>query len=719
MQISIGSLRQQEALLRYGILALTWVLGFCTRMYSVVRYESIIHEFDPWFNFRSTKLLVEEGSYEFWNWFDDRSWYPLGRVVGGTVYPGIMYTAAVMHSLFHIVGFKMSIKDVCVMTAPMWSGITAVSAFLLTSEISDAGSGLIAAVSIALIPGYMQRSVAGSYDNEAIAITLLILCFWVFLRSVSTGSILWAALASLSYLYMVSSWGGYIFITNIIPIYVLVMLLAGRYSHRLYVAYCGWYVLGTVLSMQIRFVGFNAIQSSEHMGALGVFGLLNLYVFIRWIRSFVSETTFRGLSQLVVMLAISMFVVAGFVGVVSGFIGPWTGRFYTLLDPTYASKHIPIIASVAEHQPTTWTSYFMDLHLFVFLIPVGLYVVFNNITDQNIFIIVYGTAAVYFSGVMVRLMLVLAPAAVILGSMGLSDFLKTFMAVIKTRVIDLDPLAAEQPAAGSSTQSQSKKSKQKTASASPKRRLRKEVAIAVVGFVFYLLGMYVRHSVWVTSEAYSSPSVVLSTKGPDGSRVFFDDFREAYYWLRQNTDEDSKVMSWWDYGYQLAGMANRTTIADNNTWNNTHIATVGRLLSAPEDLAYKICRKLDVNYVLVVFGGLLAFPSDDVNKFLWPVRITSAVDPTVVESDYLTVNGAYSVGPDISPALKESMVYKLAYYRFAELKVLPGKVGFDRARNTEIGHPSVSLKYFEEAFTSENWLVRIYKVKQPSAYGWK
>jgi dolichyl-diphosphooligosaccharide---protein glycosyltransferase len=54
----------------------------------VIRYESIIHEFDPWFNFRTTKYLTEEGFYNFWNWFDAESWYPLGRVIGGTIYPG-------------------------------------------------------------------------------------------------------------------------------------------------------------------------------------------------------------------------------------------------------------------------------------------------------------------------------------------------------------------------------------------------------------------------------------------------------------------------------------------------------------------------------------------------------------------------------------------------------------------------------------------------------
>jgi len=60
----------------------------------------------------------------------------------------------------------------------------------------------------------------------------------------------------------------------------------------------------------------------------------------------------------------------------------------------------------------------------------------------------------------------------------------------------------------------------------------------------------------------------------NSGRNILDDFREAYYWLWQNTDEDARVMSWWDYGYQIAGMANRTTLVDNNTWNNSHIALV-------------------------------------------------------------------------------------------------------------------------------------------------
>ena len=36
----------------------------------------------------------------------------------------------------------------------------------------------------------------------------------------------------------VSSWGGYVFLINLIPIHVLALMVTGRFSHRIYVAYC-------------------------------------------------------------------------------------------------------------------------------------------------------------------------------------------------------------------------------------------------------------------------------------------------------------------------------------------------------------------------------------------------------------------------------------------------------------------------------------------------
>ena len=76
-----------------------------------------------------------------------------------------------------------------------------------------------------------------------------------------------------------------------------------------------------------------------------------------------------------------------------------------------------------------------------------------------------------------------------------------------------------------------------------------------------------------------------------------------------------------------SGMANRTTLVDNNTWNNSHIALVGKAMSSTEDKAYKIMRTLGVDYVLVIFGGMIGYSGDDINKFLWMVRIAEGEHP--------------------------------------------------------------------------------------------
>jgi len=195
-----------------------------------------------------------------------------------------------------------------------------------------------------------------------------------------------------------------------------------------------------------------------------------------------------------------------------------------------------------------------------------------------------------------------------------------------------------------------------------------------------------------------------------------DDFREAYHWLRENTDDKAKVMSWWDYGYQIAGMANRTTLVDNNTWNNSHIALVGKAMASTEDKSIKIMRELDVDYVLIIFGGLIGYSGDDINKFLWMVRIAEGEHPKDIrESKYYTANGEFRVDAGGSPTLLNSLMYKMCYYRFGEVQTdFRSPPGFDRTRNVEIGNKNIKFEHLEEAYTTEHWLVRIYRVNPPA-----
>jgi len=97
------------------------------------------------------------------------------------------------------------------------------------------------------------------------------------------------------------------------------------------------------------------------------------------------------------------------------------------------------------------------------------------------------------------------------------------------------------------------------------------------------------------------------------------------------------------------------------------------------------------------------------------VRIGSGVYPNDMpnERDFLSGNGNFDVGPGGAPALHNCVAYKLCYYRFGQMGTEYGKpLGYDRARGREIGKKNFELTTMEEAFTSEHWIVRIYKVKK-------
>ncbi|KAK6639746.1 Dolichyl-diphosphooligosaccharide--protein glycosyltransferase subunit stt3b [Polyplax serrata] len=717
---SIANPSGSKSLIIFTVLLLAWLAGFSSRLFAVIRFESIIHEFDPWFNYRSTAYMVKHGFYNFLNWFDERAWYPLGRIVGGTVYPGLMITSGSIHYILHSLNIPVHIRDICVFLAPIFSGLTAISTYFLTKELWSPGAGLFAACFIAIVPGYISRSVAGSYDNEGIAIFALQLTYFLWVKSVKTGSIYWASLTALSYFYMVSAWGGYVFIINLIPLHVFVLLIMGRYSSRVFTSYTTFYVLGLLLSMQIPFVGFQPIRTSEHMAASGVFALLIAVATLKHVQSILTKADFKyvfivGGVSAAVFVFLTVVVLTYF-----GVIAPWSGRFYSLWDTGYAKIHIPIIASVSEHQPTTWFSFFFDFHILVTTFPVGLWYCIKNVNDERVFVILYSLSAVYFAGVMVRLILTLTPVVCMLSGIAFSILFSLFLKE--------DEVATMQDS-DSDEGSNEKSSRNMYDKAGKLRKMKHEQqkesdglgvnvrSIVTMGIVLTLV-MFVFHCTWVTSNAYSSPSIVLASYGQDGSRQILDDFREAYFWISQNTANDARVMSWWDYGYQIAGMANRTTLVDNNTWNNSHIALVGKAMSSNESEAYKIMTALDVDYVLVIFGGVIGYSGDDINKFLWMVRIAEGEHPKDIrEADYFTDRGEFRVDSEGTPTLLNSLMYKLSYYRFGELKMdYRSPPGFDRTRNAVIGNKNFELTYLEEAYTTEHWLVRVYRVKKPDEF---
>ena len=247
----------------------------------------------------------------------------------------------------------------------------------------------------------------------------------------------------------------------------------------------------------------------------------------------------------------------------------------------------------------------MDLQFLIFLFPAGVVLCFRELRDEHIFVIIYSVMASYFAGVMVRLMLTLTPVVCVASAISLSTLIDIYVDPFEPPTGDehqKNNTAGAGSIDGPSTPTTSKKAKKvattaatstsqaapgalddlisataalsKGGSTRPKGIFGLDTRAMILFHTVSLLFFFVIHCTWVTSNAYSSPSVVLASSDGQGNQNIIDDFREAYYWLRQNTPNDAVVMSWWDYGYQIAGMADRPTLVDNNTWNNSLSSSV-------------------------------------------------------------------------------------------------------------------------------------------------
>lgn len=339
------------------------------------------------------QYLYENGAKKFFTWFDHKVWYPLGRPVGSTIYPGMQFTAVYLKR--YVFGDSMTLNDVCCYI-PAWFGVAATclvgciayeaslpqnsggtifgvvldalwGRYANSKAMSGEGRSRILGLSspsvecaafamgfMAVVPAHLMRSVGGGYDNESVAVTAMTLTFALWMRSLRNGdkhSHLLGPLTGLAYFYMVAAWGGYIFVLNLIGAHAAFLVLLGRFSHKVYMSYTLFYVVGTALAIQIPVVGWSPLKSLEQLPACAVFlgyQLLQYCEIQRRKRKLGRKDAFKLRVQVALMgLAAVAFVVM--VATPSGYFGPISSRVRGLFVP-HTKTGNPLVDSVAEHQ---------------------------------------------------------------------------------------------------------------------------------------------------------------------------------------------------------------------------------------------------------------------------------------------------------------------------------------------------------------------------------
>uniref|UniRef100_A0A7S4LFI7 dolichyl-diphosphooligosaccharide--protein glycotransferase n=1 Tax=Eutreptiella gymnastica TaxID=73025 RepID=A0A7S4LFI7_9EUGL len=743
-----------------SILAMAMAKAYGIRLFAVKTYGAVIHEFDPWFNYRATEYLAAHGSEKFFKWFDYMSWYPLGRPVGTTIYPGMQFTAVwIWQTLKMMPKYKlkapellrqafpfvkavlrfgpMSLNDVCVYIPAWFGSVATLGVFLLTREATRSlACSCISAMIMAIIPAHLMRSIAGGYDNESIAVSAICFTFYLWCRSLrSEKSWPIAILAGISYIYMVAAWGGYIFVINMIGVHAAALIPLRMFNSSTYKAYTLFFIIGTLGATRIPVVGWTPLKSLEQMGPFGVFITYQLLEFCNYrIRKHKDMSWSARVALRIKVFSVAFLILAAVVFALwpTGYFGPLSSRIRGLFVKHTRTGN-PLVDSVAEHQAASDSAYWQYLHHCKTLSILGWFLCFWKTNPAKSFIVGYGLVASFFSLKMVRLLIICGPIASILTGVALgtifdlcvsqvTDFL-WFLAfgsseekkdALEDEASSTEPKSPE----GKKTEKDKDKKGKKTAKKdnkdkdkdedkdpqSPKEQydkfwestegkalyrrtspLRAMVAVVVLGFVAQTgrqpVVDFMEHAETM-AQGMSSPQILFMTR--NGQIV--DDYKVTYEWLKKETPQDARVMAWWDYGYQITGIGNRTSIADGNTWNHEHIATLARCLVLPEKRAYKIIRHL-ADYVLVWAGGR----GDDLAKSPHMCRIGTSVYPDISPNDPTCQQFGFYQDRTPTPMMAKSVIYKLHSHNKA-----PGA--------------QVNPKYFKEVYSSKYGLVRIFKV---------
>lgn len=816
------------------IYLLTWTLAvmqaaviilkeaYNIRLYAINEYGRIIHEFDPYFNYRATEYLYEHGWHKFAHWFDYKVWYPLGRPVGTTIYPGMQVTAVFLKNAFDfavehfnslvwwVLAAKdsMSLNDICCFI-PSWFGSIAtlmtglmayeaslgvagtdakmstqvegapqefgsiintvpVIGFLYRSVLVRLGDMFVKSIRLvfgsdlnldtrrhttpalsspaieaalcsmgvmSVVPAHIMRSVGGGYDNESVAMTAMTLTFWLWMRSLrggtdTDGALKWGVATGMAYFYMVAVWGGYVFVLNLVGCHAAVLVLLGRYSTKLHRSYTTFYLVGTALATTVPVVGWTPLKSLEQVGPMAVFVGMQLIEFCE-VQRRKKKLDFKGAWALRIrVFGLAAVAAACVIAALwpTGYFGPISARVRGLFVK-HTKTGNPLVDSVAEHQAAKPEAYFQYLNDAVYIAPVGFILVsLFYFHDSSSFLLVYAAAAYFFSHKMVRLILLTSPIASALGGVALgrafgwcltslADYRPSFGQLLETLGnADEDAGATEvveaqiveqgakggkkkpkQPARKSSSgdkeeggESPEEASSHLSAAASGFRNIVIRV-VRVILSVYFIRDIVIPHATdfhnlsHQMAQQMSHPTIVYKANTRSGQTIIVDDYREAYLWLKDNTPEDARIMAWWDYGYQITAIGNRTTIADGNTWNHEHIALLGRTLTSPEKDAHRIARHL-ADYVLVWAGG----GGDDLAKSPHLRRIGNSIYRHMCPGDPTCRSFGFINGQP-SESMAASLLYKLH-----SNGLQPG-AEVDRNR-------------FKDVFQSKHGKVRIYKI---------
>ena len=582
-------------------------------------YGLELNEFDSFYNYRATQYLLENGIQEYFNWRDDLSWYPEGRNVSATSQVSLHITTAIFYWVF---GAGTNLYTFTILIPLIFASFSTIVIFGLVRTLKNTQAGIIASLMFSISIPLLLRGSIGWFKSEPFGIFIILLSSYFLLSGLSSKNfkILVTKLILSGILFSIglSGWGGTLILTAIFSTFIISLPFSKK--------------INFIWSLPLfTFSVFMTAFLFERPGPNFIFGIGGILLIISNI-FFIFAEIIKKKSNEKHHFRNNLFLLAGFLIISLVFILINAGtneylfptfRYFNAINP-FVTTSDTLVASISEHGIASINDSFLFHSSFMIFAGIGIWFLFKSIQNNSsrnylsIFALVFGIFGIYLGSTFMRLEIFSSLALIIFSSIGISELIILFNK--KKSIIKL--------------------------------------SLYLFCIFIFIVPVFLSPSSVITYA--SVPPTILN--GGSQYLISTNDWNDALKWIKNNTDENSVIASWWDYGYWIQTKSERTTLIDNATLSSEKIEKIAKILFSEPQNAWKSLKELEVDYLVIFVVGerLPANLNDqgmyvlggggDESKKSWIVRIAN-----LPENDY------FLPGTDVSTNLfwEETLLGKL------------------------------------------------------------
>lgn len=584
--ISIGNFNLKlNHLLIIGILSIAFSTSFLIRSLPA-DYGWELNEFDPFFNYRATQYIVDNGIDAYFQWNDELSWYPHGRDVSSNSQVMLHLTAATMYGIF---GTGVDLYDFTILFPVIVGSLTTIVVFALVRIIGGTTAGLFAALLFSISLPIIIRGQIGWFKSEPLGLFFSILAVYLFLSGIKSKNykitIPKLIAAGIFIIFGLSAWGGDQFF--IVPLGIFFLTLPFlRKDHKFLI----WAIPLFTTTTVITSFAFERLGTHFIMG-LGGLSLIIPTIFLVACILIQNKSSENSKNRNGLFLLAAILIIGASVIVLNDdlqLLPLPSHRYLNAINP-FLTTTDPLTDSVSEHATTTLAQSFLFHSILMIFAGLGIWLILTNSKKYNFikndmisFSLILGIMGIYVSSTFVRLEVFASLSIIILSSLGLSILLKEiFSKKIEIKKFNHSILKIS----------------------------------FIVGLIILLsIPLIFPTNANVLTIPHIPPTIM---NGGTTFSISTTDWIDSMEWIKNNTPKDAVIGSWWDYGYWIQTKADRASLADNSTVNDYIIKKIAALFLQSPEQGWQSLRDMESDFfVIFIAGQRLAIDYEDQPLYL-------------------------------------------------------------------------------------------------------